>query len=75
MPSGAAGQTVVMNRQTIAGGWLTLRPFTPVRRRDSPLHRAQKGHGQRASATCAAEHGRTVRRRLKGKNIDLTRLD
>ena len=27
-PSGAVGQTADMDRQTIAAGWLTLRPFT-----------------------------------------------
>jgi hypothetical protein len=27
---GAVGQTAVMDRQTIAAGWLTLRPFTPA---------------------------------------------
>ena len=30
MPSGAAGKTNVMDRQTIAAGWLRLRPFTPA---------------------------------------------
>jgi RimJ/RimL family protein N-acetyltransferase len=29
-PSGAVSQTTVMDRQTIAAGWLTLRPFTPA---------------------------------------------
>ena len=30
MPSGAVGETDAMDRQTIAAGWLTLRPFTPA---------------------------------------------